>query len=104
MSEHFGEPQGKTFVVTTIGFCDVFLYCKGVLCYTIDESKNIGSTPVREERASNQYTWTAHSSSCNISASVILRNKGRQHFARLIRTGMAIPQRSMQVKLEIFRS
>lgn len=25
------------FIVATIGFCDAFLYCKGVLCYTLDD-------------------------------------------------------------------
>jgi hypothetical protein len=25
------------FVVATIGFCDAYLYCKGVLCYTLDD-------------------------------------------------------------------
>lgn len=25
------------FVVATIGFCDAYVYCKGVLCYTVDD-------------------------------------------------------------------
>jgi hypothetical protein len=29
------------FVVATIGFCDIFLYCKGVLCYTLDDRVRI---------------------------------------------------------------
>jgi len=34
---HESLATANPFVVATIGFCDTFLYCKGVLCYTLDE-------------------------------------------------------------------
>ncbi len=34
---HESLATANPFVVATIGFCDAFLYCKGVLCYTLDE-------------------------------------------------------------------
>lgn len=32
---------GYPYTVTTIGFCDTFVYCKGVLCYTVDDTIRI---------------------------------------------------------------
>lgn len=29
------------FIVATVGFCDAYLYCKGVLCYTLDDKIRI---------------------------------------------------------------
>ena len=34
---HDSLATATPFVVATIGFCDAFLYCKGVLCYTLDD-------------------------------------------------------------------
>jgi hypothetical protein len=51
---HNALATATPFVIATIGFCDAFLYCKGVLCYTLDDSKNIRSTPANKERASSR--------------------------------------------------
>jgi hypothetical protein len=33
---HDAIATATPFVVAAIGFCDTFLYCKGVLCYTLN--------------------------------------------------------------------
>lgn len=38
---HESLATANPFVVATIGFCDAFLYCKGVLCYTLDKSVRV---------------------------------------------------------------
>jgi hypothetical protein len=38
---HDSLATATLFVVATIGFCDVFLYCKGVLCYTLNNRVRI---------------------------------------------------------------
>ena len=38
---HDSLATATPFVVATIGFCDAFLYCKGVLCYTLDDRVRI---------------------------------------------------------------
>jgi hypothetical protein len=32
---------GRPFAAATVGFCDAYLYCKGVLCYTLDDRLRI---------------------------------------------------------------
>ncbi|KUJ18069.1 uncharacterized protein LY89DRAFT_668260 [Mollisia scopiformis] len=37
LKRHDALAAASPFIVATIGFCDAYLYCKGVLCYTLDD-------------------------------------------------------------------
>lgn len=37
LKRHTALATASPFVVATIGLCDAYLYCKGVLCYTLDD-------------------------------------------------------------------
>ncbi|CZR53305.1 uncharacterized protein PAC_03183 [Phialocephala subalpina] len=37
LKRHTALATASPFIVATIGLCDAYLYCKGVLCYTLDD-------------------------------------------------------------------